>query len=97
MNRDMFSKLNNYLLLSFVVSFLLQQNFFAIPEPRTVISGLSGLYPLEKLQDRHVVVLCNLKPVNMRGRDLPRLPPQFNEDGRSVAKPARQFGHAMQI
>ena len=36
-------------------------------EPRTVISKLVGLYPLEKLQDRPVVVLCNLKPVNMQG------------------------------
>lgn len=36
-------------------------------EPRTVISGLAGLYPLEKLEGRDVVVLCNLKPVNMRG------------------------------
>lgn len=36
-------------------------------EPRTVISGLAGLFPLENLKDRKVVVLCNLKPVNMRG------------------------------
>lgn len=36
-------------------------------QPRTVISGLAGVFPLEKLQDRNVVVVCNLKPVNMRG------------------------------
>ncbi|XP_028414183.1 tyrosine--tRNA ligase, cytoplasmic-like [Dendronephthya gigantea] len=36
-------------------------------ETRTVISGLSGLFPLEKLQDRLVLVLCNTKPVNMKG------------------------------
>jgi len=37
------------------------------PEPRTVVSGLVGLYPQEKLQDRLGVFLCNLKPVKMRG------------------------------
>ena len=36
-------------------------------EPRTVISGLAEYVPLEELQDRLVVMMCNLKPVNMRG------------------------------
>ena len=36
-------------------------------EPRTVVSGLVGLVPQEKLQDRLGVFLCNLKPVKMRG------------------------------
>ena len=36
-------------------------------EPRTIVSGLVGLYPQEKLQDRLAVFLCNLKPVKMRG------------------------------
>lgn len=36
-------------------------------EPRTVVSGLVGLYPEEKLQNRLGVFLCNLKPVKMRG------------------------------
>ncbi|XP_033099188.1 tyrosine--tRNA ligase, cytoplasmic-like [Anneissia japonica] len=36
-------------------------------EPRTVISGLAGKVPLEQLKDKMVVVLCNLKPVKMRG------------------------------
>lgn len=35
--------------------------------PRTVVSGLNGLVPLENLRDRYVVVVCNLKPVSMRG------------------------------
>ncbi|KAK3098691.1 hypothetical protein FSP39_022087 [Pinctada imbricata] len=35
--------------------------------PRTVVSGLAGLYPMEKLQDRLGVFMCNLKPVKMRG------------------------------
>ena len=35
--------------------------------PRTVVSGLAGLYPMEKLQDRLGVFLCNLKAVKMRG------------------------------
>ena len=34
---------------------------------RTVVSGLAGLVPLEQLQDRLGVFLCNLKPVKMRG------------------------------
>lgn len=36
-------------------------------EPRTVISGLAGLVPMEALKDRLGVFLCNLKPVKMRG------------------------------
>eukprot|EP00606_Chrysophyceae_sp_TOSAG23-5_P000759 GSChrysophyteH2.ASY1.ANO1.1335.1 assembled CDS len=35
--------------------------------PRTVISGLAGHVSLESLPGRLVVVLCNLKPVKMRG------------------------------
>lgn len=37
------------------------------PNPRTVISGLVKFVPLEEMQNRMVVVLCNLKPVKMRG------------------------------
>ncbi|RMD45033.1 hypothetical protein DV735_g200, partial [Chaetothyriales sp. CBS 134920] len=33
---------------------------------RTVCSGLNGLVPLEEMQNRKVVVVANLKPVNMR-------------------------------
>ena len=40
-------------------------SFFS--EPRTVVSGLAEYVPLEELQDRLVVMMCNLKPVNMRG------------------------------
>jgi len=36
-------------------------------EPRTIISGLAKYTSLESLQERMVVVLCNLKPRNMRG------------------------------
>ncbi|OWF45926.1 tyrosine--tRNA ligase, cytoplasmic-like [Mizuhopecten yessoensis] len=35
--------------------------------PRTVVSGLAGLVPMEELQDRMGVFLCNLKPQKMRG------------------------------
>lgn len=38
-------------------------------EPRTVVSGLVQFVPKEELQDRLVVVLCNLKPQKMRGVD----------------------------
>ncbi|KAI9757576.1 MAG: G4 quadruplex nucleic acid binding protein [Chaenotheca gracillima] len=34
---------------------------------RTVCSGLNGLVPLEEMQGRKVIVVCNLKPVTMRG------------------------------
>lgn len=34
---------------------------------RTVCSGLNGLIPLEEMQNRKVVTVCNLKPVTMRG------------------------------
>jgi tyrosyl-tRNA synthetase len=37
------------------------------PEPRTVVSGLAGYVPLEAMQDRWVVLLCNLKPVKLKG------------------------------
>lgn len=33
---------------------------------RTVCSGLNGLVPLEEVQNRKVIVVANLKPVNMR-------------------------------
>jgi len=36
-------------------------------KPRTVISGLVKFIPEEEMQDRMVVVLCNLKPSKMRG------------------------------
>ncbi|KAG8237210.1 hypothetical protein J437_LFUL016047 [Ladona fulva] len=36
-------------------------------EPRTIVSGLVNFVPIEELQDRNVVVLCNLKPAKMRG------------------------------
>merc|ERR1712241_91472 len=36
-------------------------------EPRTVISGLVKFIPEPEMQDRLVVVLCNLKPSKMRG------------------------------
>ncbi|GIX74435.1 hypothetical protein CDAR_235242 [Caerostris darwini] len=36
-------------------------------KPRTVVSGLVKFVPLEEMQNRMVVVLCNLKPAKMRG------------------------------
>ncbi|KAG2454786.1 hypothetical protein HYH02_000621 [Chlamydomonas schloesseri] len=35
-------------------------------KPRQVISGLRNFVPIEKMQDRVVVVVCNLKPAKMR-------------------------------
>lgn len=36
-------------------------------EPRSVVSGLVNFVPIEEMQNRDVVVLCNLKPAKMRG------------------------------
>lgn len=35
--------------------------------PRTVVSGLVKYIPEEQMQNRRVVLVCNLKPVSMRG------------------------------
>lgn len=35
--------------------------------PRTVVSGLVKFVPLEQMQNRMAVLLCNLKPAKMRG------------------------------
>uniref|UniRef100_A0A1L8DRS0 Tyrosine--tRNA ligase n=1 Tax=Nyssomyia neivai TaxID=330878 RepID=A0A1L8DRS0_9DIPT len=35
--------------------------------PRTIVSGLANFVPLEEMQNRLVVVLCNLKAAKMRG------------------------------
>lgn len=37
------------------------------PNPRTVVSGLVRFVPIEEMQNRMVIVLCNLKPAKMRG------------------------------
>lgn len=36
-------------------------------KPRTIVSGLVNFVPIEEMQNRMVVVLCNLKPAKMRG------------------------------
>ncbi|GBP89110.1 Aminoacyl tRNA synthase complex-interacting multifunctional protein 1 [Eumeta japonica] len=36
-------------------------------KPRTVVSGLVNHVPITEMQNRVVMVLCNLKPVQMRG------------------------------
>lgn len=36
-------------------------------DPRTVVSGLVSYVPVEELQDRKVLVICNLKPSSLRG------------------------------
>ncbi|XP_061626760.1 aminoacyl tRNA synthase complex-interacting multifunctional protein 1a [Phyllopteryx taeniolatus] len=37
------------------------------PSPRTVVSGLVKHVPLDQMQNRMAVLLCNLKPAKMRG------------------------------
>ncbi|XP_071800848.1 tyrosine--tRNA ligase, cytoplasmic-like [Asterias amurensis] len=48
-------------------SLYLEQIDVGEESPRTVISGLAGLVPLEAMKDRMVIMLCNLKPQKMRG------------------------------
>lgn len=36
-------------------------------QPRTIVSGLVNFIPIEEMENRMVVVLCNLKPAKMRG------------------------------
>lgn len=36
-------------------------------QPRTIVSGLVNYVPIEEMQDRMVLVLCNLKAAKMRG------------------------------
>lgn len=36
-------------------------------EPRTIVSGLVNFVPIDEMQNRDVIVLCNLKPAKMRG------------------------------
>ena len=36
-------------------------------EPRTVVSGLVNYVPIEEMQGRMLVAVCNLKPASMRG------------------------------
>ncbi|XP_075888249.1 aminoacyl tRNA synthase complex-interacting multifunctional protein 1a isoform X2 [Nelusetta ayraudi] len=37
------------------------------PSPRTVVSGLVKHIPLEQMQNRMAILMCNLKPAKMRG------------------------------
>lgn len=52
----------NYLLLNDLFLF-----FTGEEQPRTIVSGLVNYVPINEMQDRLVVVLCNLKPAKMRG------------------------------
>jgi len=36
-------------------------------KPRNVVSGLVNFVPIEQMQNRFVVVVCNLKPAKIRG------------------------------
>ncbi|PWN54253.1 hypothetical protein IE53DRAFT_383168 [Violaceomyces palustris] len=49
-------------------SLYLEKVDFGEPEgPRTILSGLVNFVPIEKMENRWVVGVCNLKPVAMRG------------------------------
>uniref|UniRef100_A0A7S3DDP8 tRNA-binding domain-containing protein n=1 Tax=Palpitomonas bilix TaxID=652834 RepID=A0A7S3DDP8_9EUKA len=36
-------------------------------QPRQILSGLVKFIPIEQMQDRRIIVCCNLKPAKMRG------------------------------
>ncbi|XP_066991802.1 tyrosine--tRNA ligase, cytoplasmic isoform X2 [Anabrus simplex] len=76
--------------------------------PRTIVSGLVQFVPENEMQDRLVVVLCNLKPAKMRGiesagmvlcssRDEPRaveplIPPEGSKPGDRVVVDGYETG-----
>lgn len=43
------------------------ENGETINKTRTIVSGLTKFIPIEKMQGRRVVVVCNLKPAALRG------------------------------
>ena len=47
--------------------FLFICDFVGELEPRTIVSGLVNFVPESEMQDRMVVVLCNLKPTKLKG------------------------------
>ena len=49
------------------LSISLSSVHFLSIESRTVVSGLVKYFTMDELKGRKVVVLCNLKPVKMRG------------------------------
>jgi len=67
---------------------------------RTVVSGLVNFVPMQEMQDRIVIIMCNLKPSKMRGENSqamvmcasngdhtivePLLPPEGSEIGDRV-------------
>lgn len=57
-------------------------------EPRTIVSGLVNYVPLEELQDRMVMVICNLKAAKMRGvKSNGMLLCASDKDGNEIVEP----------
>ncbi|CAB3377840.1 Hypothetical predicted protein [Cloeon dipterum] len=77
-------------------------------EPRTIVSGLVNFVPIEEMQNRMVVVLCNLKPAKMRGVEScgmvlcasvddpkavePLMPPKDSEPGDKISVEGYEVG-----
>ncbi|XP_028157508.1 tyrosine--tRNA ligase, cytoplasmic [Ostrinia furnacalis] len=82
-------------------------------EPRTVVSGLVNFVPIEEMQNRDVVVLCNLKPAKMRGIESkgmvlcasvdepkqvePLLPPQDSKPGERILVEGYESGEPDEV
>ena len=47
--------------------YLEQVDFGEADGPRTILSGLVNFVPMDEMQNRWIVGVCNLKPVSMRG------------------------------
>lgn len=56
-------------------------------EPRTIVSGLVKFIPLEKMINRNVLVLCNLKPRTMRGTASHGMLLCVSNDDRTIVDP----------
>ncbi|XP_065342252.1 tyrosine--tRNA ligase, cytoplasmic [Cloeon dipterum] len=77
-------------------------------EPRTIVSGLVNFVPIKEMQNRMVVVLCNLKPAKMRGVEScgmvlcasvddpkavePLMPPKDSEPGDKISVEGYELG-----
>ncbi|XP_045500852.1 tyrosine--tRNA ligase, cytoplasmic [Colias croceus] len=82
-------------------------------EPRTIVSGLVNFVPIEEMQNRDVVVLCNLKPAKMRGVESkgmvlcasvdepkqvePLLPPQDSKPGDRIVVEGYENGEPDEV
>ncbi|KAL4717021.1 hypothetical protein ACJJTC_016908 [Scirpophaga incertulas] len=82
-------------------------------EPRTIVSGLVNFVPIDQMQNKNVVVLCNLKPAKMRGVESkgmilcasvdepkqvePLLPPEGSKPGDRIVVEGYELGQPDEV